>query len=78
MTVTVNWLGLDGVPSADDIPYVTATNAAGQYLVSDLPFGNYTVVVDPGTLGTTRTEASITGFSLSEHVLVRSSPWHLR
>ncbi len=52
ITVTINWLGLDGVASADDISYVTTTNAAGQYLATDLPFGNYTVVVDPASLPT--------------------------
>lgn len=49
--VTVTWLGLDGVAGGgDDIAYPATTNAAGTYLVPNLPAGNYTVDVDPLTL----------------------------
>ena len=48
--VTVTWLGLDGVASADDIVYTTTTDSNGNYLVEDLPAGNYTVAVNPTTL----------------------------
>lgn len=48
--VSVNWLGLDGVPGVDDINYTTATDPDGRYAVADLPIGNYTVVVDSDSL----------------------------
>lgn len=50
VNVTITWLGLDGVPSADDIIYSATTDAAGNYLVASLPAGDYTVDVDTLTL----------------------------
>ncbi len=49
--VTVTWFGPDGVAGGtDDIAYSTATDAAGNYLVSRLPAGNFGVVVDATAL----------------------------
>ena len=42
-TVTVVWLGADGIPSADDITYTATTDADGKYSVANLPSGKYTV-----------------------------------
>ena len=51
VTVTVTWLGPNGVAGGgDDRAYVTTTDASGNYLVDDLPAGNHTVVVSTGTL----------------------------
>ncbi|MDJ0923098.1 MAG: SdrD B-like domain-containing protein [Acidimicrobiia bacterium] len=50
VTVTANWLGLDGIRNGDDIAYTTATDGSGAYLLSDLPAGLYEVEVDTGTL----------------------------
>jgi len=49
--VTVNWLGPNGVSGGgDDVVYSATTDAAGAYLVENLPAGNYTVVVDTAGL----------------------------
>ncbi|MDX2343227.1 MAG: SdrD B-like domain-containing protein, partial [Acidimicrobiia bacterium] len=49
--VTVTWLGFDdAVGGGDDVVYTTTTDANGDYLVSNLPAGAYTVVVNPATL----------------------------
>ncbi|MEI2731873.1 MAG: SdrD B-like domain-containing protein [Dermatophilaceae bacterium] len=51
VTVTVTYLGADGVPGGgDDIVFTTTTGADGAYLVDKLPAGAYTVAVDPSTL----------------------------
>jgi large repetitive protein len=50
VSVTVTWLGQDGLPGGDDVAYTTTTDAAGGYSVGGLPAGNYTVAVDPDTL----------------------------
>jgi fimbrial isopeptide formation D2 family protein/uncharacterized repeat protein (TIGR01451 family) len=45
--VTVTWAGVDGVMgTADDVAIKTVTDASGGYLVPNLPYGPYTVVVD--------------------------------
>jgi uncharacterized repeat protein (TIGR01451 family)/fimbrial isopeptide formation D2 family protein/LPXTG-motif cell wall-anchored protein len=51
VTVTVTYLGADGVAGGgDDIVFTTTTGADGLYLVDHLPAGAYTVAVDPATL----------------------------
>ncbi len=51
--VTITWFGLDGIAGGgDDISYVATTDATGAYLISNLPQGDYTVLVDSGTLPT--------------------------
>ncbi|MEM1332950.1 MAG: SdrD B-like domain-containing protein, partial [Actinomycetota bacterium] len=51
-TVTVTWLGPDGVSSSDDVTYVTTVADDGTYLVEHLPSGEFTVGVSglPGGL----------------------------
>ena len=45
--VTVTWAGVDGVlGTADDVVLPTTTGANGAYLVPNLPYGDYSVVVD--------------------------------
>lgn len=57
VTVTVTYLGPDGVPGGgDDLVFTTATDASGGYLVDHLPAGSYTVAVDPATLPAGLTE----------------------
>ncbi len=49
--VTVTYLGLNGVAGGgDDEVYATTTDAAGAWLVDELPGGAYTVVVDAADL----------------------------
>ncbi len=51
VTVTVTYLGADGVAGGgDDIVFTTTTDATGTYLVTGLPAGNYSVTVDPASL----------------------------
>ncbi|MGI9610303.1 MAG: SdrD B-like domain-containing protein, partial [Acidimicrobiia bacterium] len=51
VSVTVTFLGADGVGGGgDDVVFAAVTDAAGNYLVEDLPYGNYTVAVDTATL----------------------------
>ncbi len=51
VTVTVTYLGLDGVlGGGDDEVVVTTTDSNGTYLVRNLPGGEYRVTVDPTTL----------------------------
>ncbi len=51
VTVTVTYLGRDGVlGGGDDIVFTTTTDSTGAYLVAGLPVGDYTVTVDPATL----------------------------
>lgn len=51
VTVTVTWLGPDGVVGGgDDRAFVTTTDTSGSYLVDDLPAGNHAVVISTGTL----------------------------
>jgi len=45
--VKVTWSGNDGVlGTADDVVFNTVTDASGKYLVQNLPYGPYSVVVD--------------------------------
>lgn len=49
VTVTVTWFGADGVAGGgDDMVFTTTTDAAGNYLVTDLPDGTYSVVLGGG------------------------------
>lgn len=49
--VTVTWAGADGVfGNADDFSFTDTTDASGNYLVTDLPYGNYNVSVDVADL----------------------------
>ena len=49
--VTVTWLGPDGVVGGgDDIEYDATTDASGNYLVENLPPGEFTVEVDLATI----------------------------
>jgi uncharacterized repeat protein (TIGR01451 family)/fimbrial isopeptide formation D2 family protein len=49
--VTITWFGLDGVVGGgDDITYAATTGASGGYLIPNLPQGDYTVLVNSGTL----------------------------
>ncbi len=49
--VIVVWAGADGVfGTADDYSFSDTTDASGNYLVTDLPFGDYTVTVDVADL----------------------------
>ncbi|MFV0525282.1 MAG: SdrD B-like domain-containing protein [Acidimicrobiales bacterium] len=51
VTVTVTYHGPDGVLGGDDDQvFTTATDSSGQYLIEDLPLGNYTVAVYPDSL----------------------------
>ena len=50
VSVTVTWLGSNGVPGGDDVAFTVTTNASGLYSVGNLPAGNYVVSVDPATL----------------------------
>ncbi len=53
VTVEVTWSGVDGLlASADDYTLATTTDIDGNYLVTDLPAGDYGVVVDPTSLPT--------------------------
>jgi large repetitive protein len=59
VTVTVTWLGFDGLPGGgDDIEYSATTNASGFYLVDNLPAGEYTVAVDTADLPAGFTQVS--------------------
>ncbi len=45
--VTVVWAGADGVAgNGDDFSFTDTTDTSGNYLVTDLPHGTYTVTVD--------------------------------
>lgn len=49
--ITAVWAGFDGIPStADDQTFTVQTNASGDYLLNNLPFGSYRVSVDTSTL----------------------------
>lgn len=49
--VTVTWAGADGVfGNADDFSFTDTTDATGNYLVTSLPHGDYTVTVDAADL----------------------------
>ncbi len=51
--VTVTWFGPDGVAGGgDDIIHEATTDSDGNYLVENLPPGNYLVEVDTGTVPT--------------------------
>ncbi len=51
VTVTATWAGPDGVGgTADDVPFVATTAPDGSVLFSNLPAGEYTVVVSESTL----------------------------
>ena len=46
VSVTLTWFGLDGIPgNADDTVYMTLTDAAGNYLFSLLPVGDFVMTV---------------------------------
>ncbi len=49
-TVTLTWLGPDGVTSGDDITETTTTDEFGVYQFVNLPAGNFTVSVDTASL----------------------------
>jgi len=45
--VKVTWAGVDGIlGTADDVVFDRTTDSSGGYLVSNLPFGPYSVAVD--------------------------------
>ena len=45
--VTVVWAGVDGIAgNGDDFSFTDITDVSGNYLVTDLPHGSYTVTVD--------------------------------
>jgi fimbrial isopeptide formation D2 family protein/uncharacterized repeat protein (TIGR01451 family) len=47
--ITLTWFGIDGEPGGgDDLTFVTTTGAAGRYLFTGLPDGNYAVEVTGG------------------------------
>ncbi len=49
--ITVTWLGPDDVVGGgDDIVYTTTTDSNGEYVVDDLPAGEYVVTVDTDDL----------------------------
>ena len=49
--VTVRWAGPDNVfDNADDVVVITTTDTAGDYLVTDLPFGPVRVSIAPSSL----------------------------
>ncbi len=51
VTIKVTFLGADGVlGGTDDQLFTAVTDASGNYLVTNLPFGNYNVMVDTTTL----------------------------
>lgn len=55
-TVTVTWLGPDGVTGGgDDVVRTTTVADDGSYLIGSLPAGNFTVVVSGVPAGTTPT-----------------------
>jgi uncharacterized repeat protein (TIGR01451 family)/fimbrial isopeptide formation D2 family protein len=71
--VTVTWLGADGVlGTADDLVFAAVTDDEGDWLVRDLPNGDYTVAVTSGvapgfvpTHDTTRPADGVSRTSLS-------------
>ncbi len=50
VSVSLTWLGPDGVSSSDDTVTTTVTDQFGNYRFSNLPAGNFTVSVDGSTL----------------------------
>ncbi len=49
--VTVTWLGPDGAGGGgDDVVYLATTDALGNYLVNNLPPGDFTVAIETATL----------------------------
>ncbi|QCR20475.1 SdrD B-like domain-containing protein [Agrococcus sp. SGAir0287] len=50
--VELTWLGRDGVPSDDDLVFVSTTDANGAYRFDGLPDGAYVVRVVDGVVGT--------------------------
>lgn len=50
VSVTANWLGIDGIRNGDDLAYVTVTDGNGSYQFSDLPAGIYEVEVASASL----------------------------
>ncbi len=49
--VTVTWAGADGTfGNIDDFSFTDTTDVSGNYLVTDLPLGDYTVTVDDADL----------------------------
>jgi len=44
-TVTLTWLGPDGIAGTDDVVYVTTVADDGSYLFEDLPSGEFTVEI---------------------------------
>ena len=50
--VTLEWAGPDNDlnTSVDNVSYTTSTDAAGNYLIGDLPFGSYQVLIDDSLL----------------------------
>ncbi len=52
ISLTVTWLGIDGIVSTDDIVYTAVTGTDGTYGLSDLPSGIYEIAVDASSLPT--------------------------
>ncbi|MGB8861559.1 MAG: SdrD B-like domain-containing protein [Ilumatobacteraceae bacterium] len=51
VTVVVTWFGPDGLAGGgDDVVFVTVTGSLGDYLVPNLPYGDYSVVVQTSSL----------------------------
>lgn len=49
--ITVTWFGFDDAAGGgDDVVHTTTTDANGDYLIVNLPAGEYTIVVYPATL----------------------------
>ncbi|MCB0990119.1 MAG: DUF11 domain-containing protein [Acidimicrobiales bacterium] len=49
--LTITWSGSDGVlETSDDVVHAVTTDANGEWQVTSLPYGPYSVVVDAGTL----------------------------
>ena len=69
--VTVVWAGADDVfDTDDDFTFTDTTDGSGDYLVTNLPHGRYTVTVDPDTLPTGLDQATYDadGTSNGQHV----------
>jgi fimbrial isopeptide formation D2 family protein/uncharacterized repeat protein (TIGR01451 family) len=51
VSLTITWFGRDGIEgTADDVAQTTVTDLQGNYLVNNLPLGEFRVTLDPNTL----------------------------